>query len=121
VLEAVARGLARDLSALPRLERPRNGNGTAATVELLKVLLRMTAERHAVASKIIATVDDLERIAADDHADVGALQGWRRDLFGESALALKHGRLALGIEKGRVIGVDRGSSVSASDGIRGGG
>ncbi len=86
--------------------RAANSNG-AATVELLKVLLRMTSERHAVASKVIATVDDLEQIAADDNADVGALHGWRRELFGEAALALKHGQLALAIERGRVIRVDR--------------
>jgi ribonuclease D len=76
-------------------------------VELLKVLLRMTSERHAVASKVIATVGDLEEIAADDQADVPALHGWRRELFGEAAIALKHGRLALAIEKGRVVRVDR--------------
>jgi ribonuclease D len=68
----------------------------------------MTSERHAVATKVIATVDDLEQIAADDHADVGALRGWRRELFGEAALALKQGRLALAIEKGRVVRIDRG-------------
>jgi ribonuclease D len=67
----------------------------------------MTSERHAVASKIIATVGDLEDIAADDNADVPALRGWRRELFGEAALSLKHGQLALAIEKGRVIRVDR--------------
>lgn len=107
VLDAVTRGLAHDPATLPKLERPRNGNGATATVELLKVLLRMTSERHAVASKIIATVDDLERIADDDSADVAALQGWRRDLFGNAALSLKHGQLALGIEKGRVVPVER--------------
>ena len=79
----------------------------AATVELLKVLLRMTAERHGVAAKVIATVDDLDRIAADDEADVPALKGWRRELFGEKALALKHGRLALAVEKGRVVTVEK--------------
>ena len=57
---------------------------------------------------MIATVDDLERIAADDAADVAALSGWRRELFGEKALALKHGELALAIEKGRVAAVERG-------------
>ena len=67
----------------------------------------MTAERHGVAAKVIATVDDLDRIAADDNADVPALSGWRRELFGEAALSLKHGKLALAIEKGRVVRVDR--------------
>jgi ribonuclease D len=59
-----------------------------------------------VASKVIATVDDLERIAGDDHADVPALKGWRRELFGEKALALKHGHLALAIDKGRVTTIE---------------
>lgn len=107
IVAAVQRGLARDLRSLPRIEKPRNNSNGAATVELLKVLLRMTSECHAVASKVIATVDDLERIVADDEADVGALHGWRRELFGEAALALKHGRLALAIEKGRVVRVER--------------
>lgn len=107
IVAAVQRGLARDLHTLPKIEKPRNNSNGAAIVELLKVLLRMTSERHAVASKVIATVDDLEQIAADDKADVGALHGWRRELFGEAALALKHGQLALAIEKGRVVRVDR--------------
>jgi ribonuclease D len=107
IVAAVQRGLARDPATLPKLEKPRSNSNGAATVELLKVLLRMTSERHAVATKVIATVDDLEQIAADDNADVAALRGWRRELFGEAALALKHGRLALAIEKGRVVRVDR--------------
>jgi ribonuclease D len=107
IVAAVQRGLARDPSTLPRLEKPRNNSNGAAIVELLKVLLRMTSERHAVASKVIATVDDLEQIAADDNADVAALHGWRREMFGEAALSLKHGRLALAIERGRVIRVER--------------
>lgn len=107
IIAAVQRGLARDQAMLPKLEKPRNNSNGAATVELLKVLLRMTSERHGVASKVIATVDDLEQIAASDQADVGALHGWRRELFGEAALKLKHGQLALAIDKGRVVRVDR--------------
>ena len=108
ILEAVHRGIARDPKSLPRIERERApSNGAQATVELLRVLLRMTAERHAVAAKVIATVDDLEAIASDDAADVPALRGWRRELFGEKAIALKHGRLALAVERGRVIAVER--------------
>ncbi len=107
IVAAVNRGLARDLKTLPRFERPRGAVNGQATVELLKVLLRMTAERHGVAAKVIATVDDLDRIAADDAADVPALSGWRRDLFGEKALALKHGRLSLSIESGRVVAMER--------------
>ena len=108
IIAAVQRGLARDLATLPKLEKPRNNSNGAAIVELLKVLLRMTSERYGVASKVIATVDDLEEIAADDEAEVSALQGWRRELFGEAALALKRGQLALAIERGRVVSVNRG-------------
>jgi ribonuclease D len=109
IIEAVKRGLARDLKSLPRIERPKGAVNGQATVELLKVLLRMTAERHGVAAKVIATMDDLDRIAADDEADVPALSGWRRELFGERALALKHGRLALAVEKNRVVALERDS------------
>jgi ribonuclease D len=108
ILDAVQRGLARDPKTLPRLDRPRQTTNTTATIELLKVLLRMTSEQHGVAAKVIATVDDLERIASDDSADVAALKGWRRDMFGEQALALKHGRISLAIERGRVVAVARG-------------
>ena len=107
ILEAVKRGLARDPKSLPLMERAKNGMNGQATVELLKVLLRMTAERNGVAAKVIATVDDLERIATDDAADVQALKGWRREMFGEKALALKHGKLALAVDKHRVIAVER--------------
>src|SRR5882757_4794107 len=107
IIEAVQRGLARDVKALPRLERHKGAPNGQATVELLKVLLRMTAERHGVAAKVIATMDDLDRIAADDEADVPALSGWRRELFGDKALALKHGRLALAVEHNRVVAVER--------------
>jgi ribonuclease D len=103
----VQRGLARDPKTLPRLDRPRVAANTNATIELLKVLLRMTSEQHGVAAKVIATVDDLERIACDDDADVGALKGWRREMFGEHALMLKQGRTALAIEKGRVVIIAR--------------
>jgi ribonuclease D len=107
ILEAVKRGIARDPGELPQLERPRQSINGNATVELLKVLLRMTSERHGVAAKVIATVDDLERIAGDDRADVPALHGWRGELFGDQAIALKHGRLALAVERGRVVVVER--------------
>ncbi len=107
IVEAVKRGLARDPSLLPKLEKPRQGVNGSATVELLKVLLRMVSEQHGVAAKVIATVEDLERIAADDRADVPALHGWRREMFGEQAISLKRGRLALAVDKGRVVPVER--------------
>jgi ribonuclease D len=107
IVEAVTRGLARDPKSLPRIEKPKQAPNGQATIELLKVLLRMTSERHGVAAKVIATVDDLDRIAAEDDAEVPAMRGWRRELFGEKALALKQGRLALAVEGNRVITVER--------------
>ena len=107
IIEAVKRGLARNPSELPRLDKPRPGGNGSATVELLKVLLRMASEQHGVAAKVIATVEDLERIALDDRADVPALHGWRREMFGEQAIALKRGRLALAVDRGRVVAVER--------------
>ena len=49
----------------------------------------------------------LDDLAADDQADVACMRGWRRELFGEKALALKHGRLALAVDKGKVVTVEK--------------
>ncbi|CAN7257194.1 ribonuclease D [Phenylobacterium sp. LjRoot225] len=73
-----------------------------AVVELLKVLLKARAEEAGVASKLIATVADLEQIANDDDAPTSALKGWRREAFGEDALKLKRGELALVLDGARV-------------------
>ncbi|MGQ3355590.1 MAG: ribonuclease D [Phreatobacter sp.] len=112
VVEAVQAGLARDPRELPAIDKHRpQSQSQSATVELLKVLLKMVAEKHHVAAKVVATSDDLDRIAESDEADVGALKGWRRELFGDKALALKHGKLALAIERGRVTTVERTPAV----------
>ena len=66
------------------------------------MLLKQRVEELQVAQKLIATSDDLEAIAADDNAPVPALSGWRRELFGNDALALKHGRLALTAGRNRI-------------------
>jgi len=78
-------------------------SGLGSTVELLKVLLRYEAETHEVAPRLIASAADVEAIAADDNANVPALKGWRRGVFGERALALKHGKLALKLRDGKVF------------------
>jgi ribonuclease D len=74
----------------------------ASVVELLKVLLRIRCEEEGVAPKLLATVSDLEKIALDDKANVPALQGWRRKVFGEDAIRLKKGELALVLNGTRV-------------------
>jgi ribonuclease D len=55
-----------------------------------------------VAQKLVASAADLELIAADDKAEVPALAGWRRELFGADALAVKHGRVGLAVNGTRI-------------------
>ena len=102
VLAAVERALVVDHKTLPRLDRSERHGGNGAVLDLMKVLLKAVSDSERVAPKIIATVDDLEAIASDDDADVPALKGWRRTLFGEKALALKTGRLSLRMRDGKV-------------------
>ncbi len=87
-----------------KIERgPPPPQGAGPTAELLKVLLRVEAERQGVAPRLIANSADIEAIAASDEADTPALRGWRREIFGARALALKHGALALTLKGGKVI------------------
>ena len=87
----------------PKLERPAPVvQVPASVVELLKVLLRIRCEEEGVAPKLLATVADLEKIALDDNANVPALQGWRRKMFGDDAIRLKKGELALVLNGTRV-------------------
>lgn len=103
LLAAVDAAMAIPKDDLPKVPRPsRSPEGTGAATEMLKVLLKVVAEQHGVASKVIATVDDLEKIAANDEADVAALQGWRLELFGRQALELKRGEIALGFEDRKI-------------------
>jgi ribonuclease D len=96
IMAAVARGQATPEVDCPTLPPARElPRGLGPVVDLLRVLLKMKCDANEVAQKLVASAADLEQIAADDDADVPALRGWRRELFGEDALALKHGRLAL--------------------------
>ncbi|MBL6456528.1 ribonuclease D [Belnapia sp. T6] len=90
-------------SALPEAPKDRHGPPPSpALVALLKVLLAAKSEEHHVAPKLLANSEDLDRLATEANPDLPALQGWRREVFGEAALALKGGRLALGVEGRRV-------------------
>lgn len=107
ILACVKRALAIPRDQLPAIPRGRPmPDGAGAAVDLMKVLLKLVCEKHGVASKVVATVDELEAIAADDEADVPALKGWRRELFGGEALKLKHGRLALSFDGRKVVAVE---------------
>ena len=99
----VKRVLADPEAHAPKLDRPaHNQPAPPSVVELLKVLLKAKSDNAGVATKLIANVADLEKIALDDEADVDALKGWRRQLFGEDALKLKRGEIALVLNGARV-------------------
>jgi ribonuclease D len=71
-------------------------------MELLRVLLKHITDEHGVAPRLIASADDLERLALDDDAPIKAMSGWRRDLFGEPALKLKNGKIALAVDQRQI-------------------
>ena len=109
ILAAVMRGKDLPETQLPRFERPPRRTAKNGPVsDLLKVLLKHVTETENVAPRLIASADDLDRIAADDNADVPALQGWRREIFGEHALALKAGRVALSAKGNRIRIIENG-------------
>jgi ribonuclease D len=101
--EVIKAAVANPEATAPKVERPAaNVPAPASVVELLKVLLKAKSEQAGVAPKLLANVADLEKIAVDDEADVEALQGWRRKLFGEDALKLKRGEIALVLSGAKV-------------------
>ena len=103
LLQALERAFSDPKRPVYKYERPPSlPSSIGPTVELLKVLLRLEADRHQVAPRLIASASDIEAIAASDEADVEALRGWRRKVFGERALALKHGKIALKLENAKV-------------------
>jgi ribonuclease D len=107
ILEAVQRGLANSKALeVPAPSRADTPPGLGPLIELLRVLLKQRCEEHQVAQRLVATAEDLEAIAADDRASVPAVFGWRYDIFGKEALALKHGRLALTVRRNRITLVE---------------
>lgn len=98
ILDAIARGKAVPEAEAPTMEARREiPPGVGPAIDLLRVLLKMRCEEHDVAQKMVASMEDLEQIAMDDTANVPALAGWRRLVFGEDALKLKRGQLALAL------------------------
>ena len=109
LLEAVIQGAAvpeKDCPFLP--EKVQLPKGLGPVIELLKVLLKMRCDAEDVAQKLVASSADIEAIAGDDEADVRALKGWRRELFGTDALALKHGKIGLTVRGKKLRVVDTG-------------
>ncbi|MEO6395707.1 MAG: ribonuclease D [Devosia sp.] len=87
----------------PAAERYRGPSPRGAVGDLVRVLLKAVSEEHGVAARILATSDEIDALVLDDEADVPALKGWRRKLFGEKALAIKHGKIGLAATRRGVI------------------
>jgi ribonuclease D len=102
-------GIIKDIDALPKSELPaaperyRGPSPKGAVGDLVRVLLKAVAEQHGVAARIIATSDDIDALVLDDEADIPALRSWRRKLFGEKALAIKHGKIGLAATRKGVV------------------
>lgn len=108
ILDAVNTALALPKTDMPQAPKhSHTPEGAQSAVELLKVLLRLISEKHGVAAKVIANSDDLDKIATEgEKAEVPALSGWRRELFGEPALKLISGEVALRFIDKKVETVD---------------
>ena len=101
-----ARALPED--AWPTLaERRTLLEGQESLVALFQVLLKLCCEAHGVAARLVASREDLDQLAVLDAPDIPCLSGWRRDIFGAEALALRAGQVALTAQGGRVLRVER--------------
>ncbi|MCF8468020.1 MAG: ribonuclease D [Sneathiella sp.] len=103
LLDAVKAGVELPKELCPQV--PKKGaqpKGIAPLMELLRVLLKLRCEENEVAQKLVCNTAELEKIAAEENADVPALKGWRREVFGADALKLKNGEIALSSEKGQI-------------------
>jgi ribonuclease D len=107
LLEALAKGQNAEPPDGIEPERPRRKREpSASSIDLLKTLLRLRAEEAGVAPRLIANADDIEKIAAHEDHGVNALTGWRADVFGRDAKALRDGKLAIALEKGEAVVVE---------------
>jgi ribonuclease D len=103
LLAAIAEAKSVPDDALPPAPALRDGpRASPALVSLLKVLLAAKCEQHHVAAKLVANSDDIDRLASEDTPDIPALHGWRHEIFGADAQALKEGGVALGVQGKRI-------------------
>jgi len=107
LMEAVEEGRTAKPPEPLELDRPRRRREPSqAAVDLLKTLLRLKAEAVGVAPRLIANADDIERLAALEDEGVPALHGWRAQVFGNDAIALRKGDLAIALEGGEAVVVE---------------
>ncbi len=92
-------------TTLPAPAQKRHGHERppVATMELLKVLLKHVCESENVAPRLIATTDQIEALALGQHDELGCLEGWRFEIFGNKALQLISGKLGLSIKDNKVL------------------
>ncbi len=102
LLAAIAEAKSMPDDALPEPRGRDAARPSPALVALLKVLLAAQAEQHHVAPRLVASSEEIDRLALGEDADIPALHGWRRAMFGEDALALRAGKIALGVDERRV-------------------
>jgi len=103
LLDAVKKGLSTPPGECPQPDiRSRFPQDLTPVLEMLKMLLRIQASQHGVAARLIISGEDLEHLAVRDDADIPALKGWRYEVFGKEALALKNGQTALSLKNGRI-------------------
>ncbi len=103
LLELIEKALASDKDTWPKIpDRKIIPPQAQATIEVLKLLLKVQCVQHDVATKLVADAEDIEAIALNDDADVPALKGWRHEIFGKDALELKAGRVAIGLKNGKI-------------------
>ncbi|MGB0506612.1 MAG: ribonuclease D [Pikeienuella sp.] len=107
IIRTIAEGVAAPVTAhAPTKPQRPNTPGALALVELLKVLLKAKAEELGVAQRLIASSAELDVLAVEDEPDVPALSGWRREAFGDAALRLKRGEIALSASRKGVVIVE---------------
>ena len=100
---ALLGALAVPQAELPSAEPPpKLARGLGPLIDLLRVLLKLKCEEHHVAQRLVATTADLEAIAAEAEPEVAALRGWRYEVFGKAARALKQGELGLAMQGGHL-------------------
>ena len=95
ILSAVKAGMEMPSDQMPKPDLSRDQlQVNPALADLLRVLLKAKSEELGVAAKLIASAADLDAIAAGER-ELDALKGWRREAFGEDALRLCRGEIAL--------------------------
>lgn len=104
LLRAVADGLARDPKSLPHLEDERGemSETAQAASEVLKLALKVVCQQEGIAPRLVASTSDIDALAESDSADIHLMDGWRRELFGNLALAIKRGEAVIGFDRGKV-------------------